>query len=834
LAPHSRLAEDSRLIEELAGAVLDGTPVNWPATADPSAGRLLDHLRVAAAVADLHRTSTGLTSHPAASARRVLPVPESWGHLRILDRIGRGAFGDVYRAWDSRLDRHVALKLIHAPARAAGEPFPSSIIREGRLLARVRHPNVAMIHGAEQIGDCIGLWMELVQGRTLEESLRAGATFSPEQVTQIGIELARAVAAVHAAGLLHRDIKAQNVMQSADGRIVLMDFGTGRELVDDATDLAGTPLCLAPEVFRGEPASVQSDVYSLGVVLYHLLTDAYPVKGRTVTEVRTAHEQHDRIDLQSRRADVSIGLARVIRKAIDPDPAARYDSAEALSKALEQLARPARARGRWIGYVAAAALGIALVAGVQGFVAGHGAAAVSSLALRASETPTIAVLPFASFSADPDSQLIAEGLTSEIAHYLGAIEGLTVVALTGSPGAQRSPVDIRAIGRERNVNLVLTGSVLVSGGQLRVNADLIRVADLAYVWTTDTLTEDGHNVVATHEDLSLLIVNRLRLQVGQGQRRYRLDPDMEPVFLKAQGLLARRRTDNAGKAAQLFEQVIARDATYAPALAGLGSALGAFSRATQGDAAPPPNPRMEQAARQAFHLDPLLPEAQAAMGSLHARDREWRASDSMFREALKRNPNLTTTYTEFVLWVLGPTGRLAEALHLLEQARVADPDSLDVRRVMALVQVDSGLYDDAIVNARAVLKIDPDFPFASIWLGRALALSGRDRHLPDRLNEAETIFQSDTRGFGYLGWLYAVTGHRDEAEALAAEHPESPRGQMLIYGGLGDKERAFEALEKTADLNWWRAAEWMYRPELALLRGDPRLDAIKKRIGLPR
>jgi tetratricopeptide (TPR) repeat protein len=181
---------------------------------------------------------------------------------------------------------------------------------------------------------------------------------------------------------------------------------------------------------------------------------------------------------------------------------------------------------------------------------------------------------------------------------------------------------------------------------------------------------------------------------------------------------------------------------------------------------------------------------------------------------------------DYVVSTLLPLGKLEEALRVLHAALALDPKSLDVRRVLALLQVDSGLYEDAIASARWVLERDPAFPYADIWLGRALVLSGR----PD---EALPIFESRPALFGYLGYLYAVTGRRDEAEALAAAHPESPPRQMLIYAGLGDKDRAYEALERAAAVHPWRAATWMYRPEMKILRGDARVAALRKRLGLP-
>jgi len=307
------------------------------------------------------------------------------------------------------------------------------------------------------------------------------------------------------------------------------------------------------------------------------------------------------------------------------------------------------------------------------------------------------------------------------------------------------------------------------------------------------------------------------------------------MFVKAQGLLARRNTDNASLAADLFEQVVKREPEYAPAWAGLASAIGASSMAPKGeDLLPLPNPRMDEAVSAAIRIDPLLAESQSALGSLLARSQQWLSAEEAFRAALKLNPSLTTTSTEYVLWVLGPMGKHDEALQVLKDAQGFAPQSLDVRRVMALVQVDSGLYEDAIESARWVIKQDADFPFAKLWLARALALSGLALSLPDRVSEAQAIFESNPRGFGYFGWLYALTGRRAEAEKLAAENPKVPRGQMLIYGGLGDKDRAFEALERLAGMNPWRAAEWMHRPEMVILRGDPRFDAMKARLGLPR
>ena len=293
---------DGRPIDDLLRAVLDGDVVDWT-EAESRGGetrRLAGHLRVVAAVANAHRAETapGIETPPADWG---FTPPWTWGHLRIIQRIGRGNFGEVYHARDLRLERDVAPKLV--PVNKHEGPA-SSMLREGRLLARIRHPNVVTIYGADYIGGWIGLWMELVHGRTLEELLWSGQAFGPTEVARIGVELARALDAVHAAGLIHRDIKAQNVMREDGGRIVLMDFGAGRGLNEGGSDLTGTPLYLAPEIFRGQRATVQTDIYSLGVLLYHLLTRSYPVCGDTIRKLRRAHEEDARPSLPLVRSDV--------------------------------------------------------------------------------------------------------------------------------------------------------------------------------------------------------------------------------------------------------------------------------------------------------------------------------------------------------------------------------------------------------------------------------------------------------------------------------------------------------------------------------------------------
>jgi serine/threonine-protein kinase len=340
----------------------------------------MEPLRLVARVSALHRTLVFPGNEAALSSsvlRSTIPAgPDDptesfarWGHLRVLARIGSGTSGDVYRAWDTRLDREVALKLL--PSRSAATRQTTSIIEEGRLLARVHHPNVVTIYGAEQIGDQVGLWMELVRGETLEQIVAQNKTFGSSDVVTMGVALAHAIAAVHGAGLIHRDIKAHNVMLADDGRVVLMDFGSGREL-GNVTDKGpvGTPLYMAPELLRDDRATVQSDIYSLGVLLYYVLTATYPVRGRNLSDLRLAHEHGERTDLKAERADVTPELARIIGRAIEPEPARRYQSASELAADLATIelrpeATPVRTAALWTKRLGLAAglLLLALAAG---------------------------------------------------------------------------------------------------------------------------------------------------------------------------------------------------------------------------------------------------------------------------------------------------------------------------------------------------------------------------------------------------------------------------------------------------------------------------------------
>ena len=261
------------------------------------------------------------------------PKLTAWEHLTVLAEVGRGAFGRVYRAWDPALQREVALKLIKVDTREAD--FADSVFHEARLLVKVRHSNVVMVHGARRVGGEVGIWMEFVNGPTLADAVERAGPMSAGEAAAAGMAVCDALAAVHGTGLLHRDVKARNVMSDPGGRIVLMDFGAGAERARmPQGEMVGTPLYMAPELLKGAGASVASDIYSVGVLLFHLATGDYPVRGSSIYELEAAHERGARAPLAKRRPDLPPSFVDAVERALSPDPNARFRRAVEFKEAL--------------------------------------------------------------------------------------------------------------------------------------------------------------------------------------------------------------------------------------------------------------------------------------------------------------------------------------------------------------------------------------------------------------------------------------------------------------------------------------------------------------------
>ena len=855
------MAADDHLLDDVADAILDGTPIDWAGVESHANGHrraLLDRLRVLAALADVHRDLPHVS--PAQDKGRDDP-PEvidehaaqfgRWGHLQLVEPIGRGAFGQVYRARDTRLDRDVALKLL--PANwASGETRASSVIEEGRLLAQVRHPNVVTIHGAERIGDQVGLWMELVKGRTLEQILEQGKRFTAAEVVEIGNQLCGAISAVHDAGLLHRDIKSQNVMLADDGRLVLMDFGTGRELGhNSAAGLSGTPLYLAPELLSGQEPTVRSDIYSLGVLLHHLLTGSYPVRAQSLRDLRLAHERGERTSLTTARLGVAPKLARIIERAIDPAPERRYQSVDALLSDLTALKPYSEAVGLLYGAGAAAAILLVVAVGWEAVgrqtgwstipttllarVAGWNSA--NGAGVNPAGQPVIAVLPFENLSAEPDRDYLVDGLTDEIIRSLAIVQGLQVRSRTSSFAFKDKPRNLREVGEQLGANLVVDGSFSRSGNKLRINVRLVQVAGGILLWA-EQFDRERDDLFAIEDEISRAIVNKLRLRLGAGQRRYDANIDTYILYLKARARLDRRGGEDAKAAIGLFQQVVKKDPAFAPAYAGLADAYGLVSHRTLSpgiyEAA---HPLMQEAASKALELDELLAEGHAAMGFVHARQYDFENAEKFFRRAIDLNPSLTQTYINYWTSTLLPSGRLDEAGRLLQAAVRTDPLSAIVHAELGFLKLVDGRFDEAIDHYTRARALDPDLSNLNQQLGRALTFAGRFSEAlslweTTRDPSGKVVYKDSPGGQPWIAAAYVMAGRRAEVEHWATVHDE-PYRLALIHAALGNKDRTFEELDRAAGIVPHRIVLLLAYPEMRLLRGDPRLAALRKKLGVP-
>jgi serine/threonine protein kinase len=340
------------VLDEAIEQIADGLTVDWTAVDRKALDRgtpepvrdWAKSLRVLNDIVKLHRDAAAdydQTTMATGAATHAVPslTPDTWGKYRLTNKVGEGSYGSVYRAWDSELERDVAIKILHR--RVGDTKLRERLLQEGRALAKIQHDNVVRVLGIEAHGDRVGLCMEFVRGKTLADIVRGQGRLSAAEAVLIGEDLCRALSAVHRAGFIHRDVKAKNVMRDDTGRIVLMDFGTGRSAeAQNTKDRAGTPLYMAPEAIEDGQQSVRSDVYSLGVLLYYLVTAEYPVNARTIDDLRAAHARREHRWLSEMRPDLPVGFMQVVERAIALNPEDRYANAGELLAALSTVKSP--------------------------------------------------------------------------------------------------------------------------------------------------------------------------------------------------------------------------------------------------------------------------------------------------------------------------------------------------------------------------------------------------------------------------------------------------------------------------------------------------------------
>jgi eukaryotic-like serine/threonine-protein kinase len=769
-------------------------------------------------------------------------------HYQILAPLGRGGMGEVFLATDTELGRKVALKLLPTHWTADAERV-RRFKQEARAASALNHPNILTVHEIGEVDDRHFMVSEFVEGDTLRQRMQSGS-IAPGTALEMAAQMASALAAAHRAGIIHRDIKPENIMVRPDGLLKVLDFGLAKltepspASVDTSTPLhhhtepgriVGTSHYMSPEQARGIDVDARSDIFSLGVVLYEMIAGRPPFVGATATDVTVSIVEKEPQPLRSHAPEVTSELEQIVAKALRKNPQDRYNTAgDFLSgiRALQQriqlngqlpasrnvpLRRTRRSRN-----VAAVAIVVLLL-----LIAWVWTAQQKS----ESPVPAIAVLPLKNLNAEPESEYFVDGLTEEIIRNLSLIEGLEVRSRTSSFAFKGKPYDVRDVGEQLKVNFVLDGSMLRSGGNLRINVQFVRVSDDVPLWS-GRFDRELKDVFTIQDEISRSIVNELRLKLGRGKRRYDTNFETYELYLKARSLmhlsLIPRRVTN--QSLELFEQVITKDPAFAPAYAGLADAYAALSSPI---ALPAPGSdvdaaaaKMRPAAEKALQLDPLLAEAHAAMGLIHVRDFDWAGAEKALRRAIELNPNLTSAHVSLATWILGPSGRVAEALQEFDRASRADPLSPDPWESRAFMLVNLGRPDDALDSSRRALTLNPENNFVKQYQARALLQKGKAA-------EAIGSFEQLQEAWAQRGYAYGIAGRRAEAETeLLAGKGRNPSGMAWIYAGLGDKDRVFGALEAMAIRKDPRLRMYVSLPEFALIRDDPRLPALRKKVGL--
>ena len=688
---------DDRALADLAASVADGSPVDWQAVEAAAPGRdrrIVRHLRLVDSIAALHR-SIPPTDSDTPVATPATPDGRRWGRLVILEAIGKGTSCDVFRAWDSELHRDVALKLLHQDDLVDGaRDARARVMEEARRLARLRHEHVVQVYGAEEHDGRVGLWTELVRGESLDEIVKARGPLGAREAALVGLDVCAALSAVHNAGLLHRDVKAQNVMREAGGRIVLMDFGTGEDLAAGSSRLVGTPLYLAPEIFRGQKASVQSDVYSVGVTLFHLVTGTFPVVAATMEQLARGHANRLRQPLRDLRPDVPASFIGVVERALDSDPLRRYRSIGELEQGLRESLDPSPAhqpaaasapapkpRRRFGAPFVAAGTALAVVVMLTML-------AMALIVWTRSSTPVVspasvtrvAVLPFRDISNDPAAGHLADELTDQLISTLGQIQSLQVPSLTSVLQFRDRSASMVEIGKQLRVDDILEATVMVVRGRdggpdrVRINARLIAAGSDSQIWAQqferslgDTLALQAEVARAIAEGISAVLTPAERRRLSRSRPT---TPEANEAYYQGLHYLSQSSSDT--RAVEAFRRAIALDPDHVGAHAGL--ARGLIAQGFVGVITHQAARSLALAeANRALELDPDSAEAEAALADVRFYyDWDWAGADESYRRAIALNSSFARARSQYARY-LAAARRGDEAI--AEAVRAAELES---------------------------------------------------------------------------------------------------------------------------------------------------------------
>jgi serine/threonine protein kinase/tetratricopeptide (TPR) repeat protein len=774
------------------------------------------------------------------------------GHYRIIEELGRGGMGVVYRAQDTRLERHVALKFLPEQVREDPEAI-ERFRREARAASALNHPAICTIY---DIGEEAGqpfIVMELLEGLTLKQLLDR-QTLSASDALDYGLQIADGLDAAHARHIVHRDIKPANIFITRRRQAKLLDFGLaklhepgGSELEKDPTRtiaaitrvgaLLGTVAYMSPEQVRGQALDARSDLFSLGVVLYEAMTGEHPFAAPTMGAIFEAILHRRPRAPREVCAAVPAGLETVVLKAMEKDRRRRFPNASAMRAAFEEWRKiiPAGPEPAPIA-IASATTVLSVPRPSRRSQSG------SSRSSRSKPISSLAILPFVNVGGDADTEYLSEGITESIIDNLSRLSGLRVVPRTTVFRYKQSDKDLQTIAKELKVKAILTGRVSLRGGQLVVQAELVDGARDAQLWG-ERYNRGFADVFVVQEEMATAISSSLQLRLSGDDRQLLArhptsDSQAYEAYLKGRYYWNKRRLDAFLRAATHFQDAIDRDPTFLLAYTGLADTLNLLGYYNH-RAPSTVYPRAKAAAARALELDPGLAEAHASLGySTLFYDRDWPAAERHFQAAISLNPGYASGH-QWYGWYLLAMGRYEDALVAMRRASEIDPLSLIINVHLGYVMSLAGQPHEAIAQLQHALELDPTFALAHLRLGLLYREVGRQA---EGLREIERGVELSERhvGLGPLGQAYAEDGRQAEARDIlhGLEEPAdgcfaSPLDCALICDGLEERERAFAHLEQAlilriSDVVRLKALHWS-----EALRTDPRFHEICERAGLP-
>jgi eukaryotic-like serine/threonine-protein kinase len=819
------------------------------------------------------------------------PVARWIGAYQLLEPLGHGGMGEVHLALDTRLGRKVAIKLLPVEFTADSSRV-RRFAQEAHAASALNHPNIITIHEIGETSSDDGSRHYIVTEYVEGETLRARLTSAQQrplklaEALEIATQIAAALAAAHQAGIVHRDIKPENVMVRRDGIVKVLDFGlakltepriedrgsriAGAQLIAQPTIfdprsslldpqstapglVLGTPRYMSPEQARGEKVDARTDIFSLGVLLYELITGHAPFAGATTSDLIAAILKDEAPPLATHAPAAPAELERIVAQALSKNRAERYQSAHELLADLKQLQRDlefAEEERKRSGRSSAAAktvnksrraASIALTGLALAAVVVLLAQKLTSVGPRPKPAPraeSLAVLPF---GADPQTEYLADGITESLINNLSRLSNLRVIARATAFSYKGKEKDPRQVGEELNVGTVLTGRVALRDDSLTVQVDLVDAATGIQKWG-ERYQRRLSDIFAVEEEIGRQITEKLSLRLsGEEQRQLtrRYTDNAEVYQLHLQGLyLFNKKTEAAlYQAIDHFGHAVAKDPQYAPAYPALANCyLMLSAKEGPGELLP----KAKAAVVKALEIDPDLAEAHSSLGHLKwVYDLDSAGAESELGQALKLNPNSAVAHYAYGR-VLTDTGRFAEAHAQAKQAIELDPLSIQYRKSVPYILFLSRRYDEAIAEYRKLIVIAPEFPQAQRELGLAYeqkalyqeAFSQLQKTYEMPENYGKTMLRAD------LGHLYAVWGKRAEAQQVLAELLKqseqsyvSAYDVAVIYAGLGAKEQAFAWLDKAIGQRPFWLCWVKLDPRLDGLRADPRFGDLLRRLG---